>query len=403
MSAPTNTQVACTFPAYRKLADARLSRVSSGSVRQSQGGLPLKSQTIRHVTALCSVMLAFPIATIAVANLAKIPVNRPGGGAAAEITRSPQTRRVEIRVPLGTGHDIARAIASLPPEGGRILLDPGTYLIHQPLVLDRNDVEVSGDQESTILLLANDADCPLVVIGPMETPPTRKVSGIALRKLILDGNRLHQVNECNGGACDNGGISHIRNNALTIRSAEEIRVERVTTRSARSGGIVLEKNSRRIHISDLTSHDNHFDGFAAYETEESFFTRLYLHGNAAAGISIDLRFDRNIISHARLENNGSQGIFMRDSNFNNFNHLTVTGNGAQGIFIAQANDLHNTPCTGNIFSGLEVSGSGGAGLRINDASCIANVIANSTFTLNKEGGVSEVTEKLIARNNVSLH
>ena len=306
-------------------------------------------------------------------------------------------------MPLGTGEDIARAIASLPADGGRILLASGTYILSQPLVLDRNDIEVSGDQESTILMLADHADCPLVVIGPVETPPTRKVSGIALRKLILDGNRLNQLNECHGGPCDNGGISFIRNNALTIRSAEDIRVERVTTRSARSGGLVLEKHSRRIHVSDFTSHSNHFDGFAAYETEESFFTRLYLHSNEAAGISIDLRFDRNIVSHARLENTGSQGVFMRDSNFNNFNHLTVSGNGAQGIFIAQANDQNNTPCTGNIFSDLMVSGSGGAGLRINDVSCIANVIANSVFSLNKEGGVSEATEKLIAQQNVSLN
>ena len=362
----------------------------------------MKSQNIQYITALTAILLGSPLVVFGLQNFLHTP-GQPTNPRPVEITRSAETKRPEIRVPLGTGEDIARAIASLPADGGRILLASGTYILSQPLVLDRNDIEVSGDQESTILMLADHADCPLVVIGPVETPPTRKVSGIALRKLILDGNRLNQLNECHGGPCDNGGISFIRNNALTIRSAEDIRVERVTTRSARSGGLVLEKHSRRIHVSDFTSHSNHFDGFAAYETEESFFTRLYLHSNEAAGISIDLRFDRNIVSHARLENNGSQGVFMRDSNFNNFNHLTVSGNGAQGIFIAQANDQNNTPCTGNIFSDLMVSGSGGAGLRINDVSCIANVIANSVFSLNKEGGVSEATEKLIAQQNVSLN
>ena len=362
----------------------------------------MKTKNIRRVTALSAVLLGSPLAAVGISNLFRNPAPAQKLGI-LEITRSPESQRTEIRVPLGTGADIARAIAALPEEGGRILLASGTYIIREPLVLDRDNVELSGDQESTILMLADHADCPLVVIGPMETPPTRKVFRIALRKLILDGNRFNQANECNGGPCDNGGLSYIRNNALTIRSAEDVRVERVTARSARSGGLVLEKNSRRIHVSDFTSTQNHFDGFAAYETEESFFTRLYLHDNEAAGISIDLRFDRNIISHARLENNGSQGIFMRDSNFNNFNHLTVSGNGAQGIFIAQANDQHNTPCTGNIFSGLTVSGSGGAGFRINDVSCIANVLANSVFTLNKEGAVSEATEKLIAQQNVSLN
>jgi Right handed beta helix region len=363
----------------------------------------MKSKHIPRITAIAAVLLGCPLVVISMRNLFKAPVPRSDGSSTAEITRPPETKRTEIHVPLGSGADIARAIKALPPEGGRILLEAGTYYLREPLVLDRNDVEVSGDQEATVLMLVDHADCPLLVIGPMETPPTRKVSGVALRKLTLDGNRLNQANECNGGPCDNGGLSHIRNNALTIRSAEDVRVERVTARLARSGGVVLEKNCRRIHISDFTSHSNHFDGFAAYETEESFFTRLYLHSNAAAGISIDLRFDRNIVSHARLEKNGSQGIFMRDSNFNNFNHLTVTENGLQGIFLAQANDQNNTPCTGNIFSDLRVSGSGGAGLRINDISCIANVIANSVFSMNKEGGVSEATEKLIARQNVSLN
>ncbi len=362
----------------------------------------MKAKNIRRITAFSAVILGGPLAAVGVSNLFRAPASITQIGN-LQVSRSPESNRMEIRVPLGNGADIAKAIAALPKEGGRVLLASGTYYLREPLVLDRDDIEVSGDQESTILMLADHADCPLVVIGPMETPPTRKVSRVALRKLILDGNRFNQANECNGGPCDNGGMSFIRNNALTIRSAEDVRVERVTARAARSGGLVLEKNSRRIHVSDFTSTQNHFDGFAAYETEESFFTRLYLYDNEAAGISIDLRFDRNIISHARLENNGSQGIFMRDSNFNNFNHLTVSGNGAQGIFIAQANDQNNTPCTGNIFSDLKVSGSGGAGLRINDVSCIANVIANSSFTLNKEGGVSEASEKLIAQQNVNLH
>ena len=357
---------------------------------------------IRRVTALSAVLLGSPLVAVGISNFfrAATPLKST---AEMQVSLSPVLQRTEIRVPLGDWAAIAKAIASLPAEGGRVILASGTYAIKTPLVLDRDDVELSGEQDATILLLADHADCPLVVIGPMETPPTRKVSRVALRKLILDGNRFNQTNECNGGPCDNGGLSFIRNNALTIRSAEDVRVERVTARAARSGGLVLEKNSRRIHVSDFTSTNNHFDGFAAYETEESFFTRLYLHDNEAAGISVDLRFDRNIISHARLENNGSQGIFMRDSNFNNFNHLTVSKNGAQGIFIAQANDQHNTPCTGNIFSDLNVSGSGGAGFRINDVSCIANVLANSFFSLNKEGAVSEATEKLIAQQNVSLN
>lgn len=361
------------------------------------------SPAIRRLTAVGAVALGLPLAAYGVLSIAAPPRPAEAAGAApVVVTRvTPAGLLSEVRVPLGTGADIQRAIFALPASGGRVLLDAGIYSITEPLVMDRDNVELSGDQESTVLQLVDGADCPLLVIGSMETPPARSVSGVTVRKLTLDGNRQGQENECNGGPCDQGGLSHIRNNAITIRGAEDIRVERVTARRARSGGMVLEKGCRRLHVSDFTSHDNHFDGFAAYETEESFFTRLYLHDNVAAGISADIRFNRNIISHARLENNGSQGIFMRDSNFNNFNHLTVTGNGAQGIFIAQDSDNHQTPCTGNVFSNLTVSNSRGAGLRINDVSCIANVLANSSFSANGEGGVSEAGERLIARQNVT--
>lgn len=363
----------------------------------------MKSTSIPRITAVSAMVLSAPLAVFGIHSIVTSSPRQAQMKPGPQPARPVEGRRAEIRVPLGTGEDITRAIAALPAGGGRIVLEAGIYTVRQPVVLDRNDIEITGDQEQTVLQLADRADCPLVVIGPMETPPQRKVSGVVLRRLILDGNRTTQENECNGGPCDNGGLSFIRNNALTIRSAEDIRVERVTARRARSGGMVLEKGCRRIHVSDFTSYDNHYDGFAAYETEESFFTRLYLHSNAAAGISADLRFDRNIISYTRLENNGSQGIFMRDSNFNNFNHLTITGNGAQGIFIAQADDRHTTPCTGNIFSDLAVSNSKGAGLRVNDVSCIANVLANSSFTGNGEGGVSEVSERLLAQQNVDLH
>lgn len=363
----------------------------------------MKSTSIPRVVAISAMTLSAPLAVFGIHSMVTSAPHAAVSKPQPQVTRSPDGRRAEIRVPLGTGDDIARAIAALPASGGRVILEAGIYTVRQPLVLDRDDIEISGDQEQTVLQLADRADCPLVVIGPMETPPQRKVSGVALRKLILDGNRTTQDNECNGGPCDNGGMSFIRNNALTVRAAEDCRIEHVTARRARSGGIVLEKGCRRIHVSDFTSYDNHYDGFAAYETEESFFTRLYLHGNAAAGISADLRFDRNIISYARLENNGSQGIFMRDSNFNNFNHLTITGNGAQGVFIAQADDRHTTPCTGNIFTDLAVRGSKKAGLRVNDVSCIANVLANSSFVENGEGGVSEASDRLLAQQNVDLH
>jgi len=357
----------------------------------------MKIQAFRRFVSVSALLAAIPLTVVGMSNLAT------GSGASREKTpRMPSWQRAEIHLAAGTGQDIQKALHSLPPQGGRVMLGAGTFVISEPLVMDRDHVELAGDQELTILKLADRVDVPLLVVGDMTTPPARQVSGVVVRKLVLDGNRLAQEHECHGGACDQGGLSHIRNNALTIRGAEDVRIEHVTARAARSGGVVLEKGCRRIHISDFTAHDNHFDGLAAYETEDSFFTRLYLHRNEAAGISADIRFDRNIISHALLEKNGSQGIFMRDSNFNNFSRLTIRDNGQQGVFIAQADDAQHTPCTGNVFSELTVTGSKGAGLRVNDLSCVANTLVRSLFKANAQGGVSEAGERLIAQVDVNV-
>jgi hypothetical protein len=364
--------------------------------------MSMNKTSIRRFVAIAAMAASAPLAAV---GLRSLSAGSREGVPRVEtvVTETGAGRRYEVRLKSGTGLDIQRAIAALPAQGGRVILGAGTFTVSEPLVIDRNDIELSGDQELTILKLGDQVNCPLLIVGETETPPTHKVSGVTVRKLILDGNRLAQDHECNGGPCDKGGLSHIRNNALTLRGAEDVRIEHVTTRGARSGGLVLEKECRRVHISDFTSHDNHFDGLAVYETEDSVFSRLYLHSNAAAGISADIRFNHNIISHSRLENNGSQGIFMRDSNFNVFTHLTIDRNGAQGIFLAQADDSKNTPCTGNVFSDLRVSNSKGAGMRVNDVSCIANSVTNSRFEKNGEGGVSEASEKLVALVQVEVN
>lgn len=359
----------------------------------------MKIAAIRRLVSASALLAAVPLTVVGVSNLSA--VSRQTGPVAQGKTVA-SWGRAEIHLASGTGRDIQKALNSLPAQGGRVMLGEGTFMVSDPLVIDRDNIELAGDQELTVLKLSDRMDIPLLVVGDMNTPPARKVTGVTVRKLILDGNRRKQEHECNGGPCDQGGLSHIRNNALTIRGAEDVRIEHVTARAARSGGVVLEKGCRRIHISDFTAHDNHFDGFAAYETEDSFFTRMYLHSNAAAGISADIRFNRNIISHTRLEDNGSQGIFMRDSNFNNFSRLTIRNNGQQGVFIAQADDQPNTPCTGNIFSELTVEGSKGNGLRVNDLSCVANTLVRSIFRANAQGGVSEAGEKLIVQVDVNV-
>ena len=276
------------------------------------------------------------------------------------------------------------------------MLGKGEFSIRQPVVIDRDGIELRGSGPETILRLAGNANCSVVIVGSTTTPVPRIVKDVSVRHLVIDGNREAQIWECCGGPCDAGGLTVIRNNGITIRGAEDICVEHVITRRARSGGVVLEKNCRRIFINNLESHDNHFDGLAAYETEDSTFTQLHLHHNQSAALSFDWQFNRNLIANSRLENNGSQGVFMRDANENSFRNVTIEGNGQQGIFIAQTESLPGTACVGNSFTKLTVTGNHGHGMRVNDASCVGNVVSGSHFASNRQGDISQTCDDLLA-------
>lgn len=285
-------------------------------------------------------------------------------------------------------HAVAAALAALPAGGGVVELAAGTFIITQPLVLDRDEVELRGQGTATMLVLADHANCPVIVIGSIETPPARRVRRVAVRNLLIDGNRERQDFECWGGGCVDQGRAAIRNNGITVRHAQDVGVENVVLRRARSGGIVLEKHCRRIRLHRLEASDNEFDGVAAYETEDSEFTQLHLHHNRSAGFSFDWRFNRNRIADCRAESNGSQGIFMRDSVANTLERLVLRDNAEQGLFVAETRTLPGTACRYNRFVALTVTGNGTQGIRVNDASCNPNTLEDSLVRDNRLEDVS---------------
>lgn len=296
---------------------------------------------------------------------------------------------------------IQRAIDALPPEGGQVIVQAGRYTCTEPIVIDRDHVDLKGEGPATVLQLAAGANAPVLVIGQTSTPPTTARRHIQISDLRIDGNRAHQTLECWGGPCDTGGTMFIRNSGIVLRRVEDVLVERVTAQSARSGGLVSERGSRRVTVRDFTAFDNHFDGLAAYETEDSTFVGLHLHDNLAAGLSFDLRFNNNLISDAVITGSGTVGIFMRDARDNLFEGMLVRRSREYGLFLAQVDADATKPAAGNTFSGLVVSDSGRAGLRVNDASDVDNLVVGAQFVHNAgvcpEAGISEAAPGLVQR------
>jgi hypothetical protein len=86
---------------------------------------------------------------------------------------------------------------------------------------------------------------------------------------------------------------------------------------------------------------------------------------------------------------------MRDSIDNSFTNVHIRNSKEHGIFLAQVDDDVTKPAAGNTFNSLVISGSGGYGILIPDASCTNNLFVASQFINNAAGCYGEAASNLI--------
>jgi polygalacturonase len=287
--------------------------------------------------------------------------------------------------------EIQQALDSLPDSGGIVVLPPGTVTVTYPLLLKRSNQTLRGAGTATILRLADNANCPTIIIGEPVNQPTYTVTNARVDSLFIDGNRSGQQREL---WKEQGEGSEIRNNGITIQRVSDSVVENVVAARCRSGGLVTTLGVQRLLVRGLEAFDNEFDGLACYATTDSRFEDLHLHSNPGAGISLDLNFNGNTISNAQLRAN-DLGIFMRDSRRNQFLNVSIHKSRNHGVFMAQAEVHQLTACVENSFTNLQATNCGGAAFRINDATCKDNTLIGATFKENLHGGLSLAHPELI--------
>jgi hypothetical protein len=295
-------------------------------------------------------------------------------------------------LPAAGGEGIQQALDRVG-AGGQVVLSRGTYIIQQPIILRQDGQTLRGAGRATILGLARNANCPVVILGaPLDKDkgPTRSLH---LCDLVVDGNRTGQQREVwrllPGGA-------GLYNNGVGVWNADDCTVEHVACCHCRSGGLVSTERTRRLRVRDYTAYDNQYDGLACYLTRDSYFSQLNLHDNLAAGISLDLDFDHNVIDGAVLSGN-DLGVFMRQSRDNVFAGLTIRKSRHDGVFMAQSGEatragwrlFPGTQCVGNRFNNLRVSGCGGRAFQVNNDSCTNNFINGGQFLDNAQGGLCQ--------------
>jgi len=295
---------------------------------------------------------------------------------------------------------IQAALDALPAGGGEVVLPPGKIEVRQPIVLRRDSQTLRGSGATTILMLADNANCPVIIMGEPVNHPQATVKNLRVSDLFIDGNRLHQQREL---WKLHGEGSAIRNNGITVQRVGDSVVEHVTCARNRSGGLVTTLGVQRLTVRDLTAFDNQFDGLACYLTTDSLFTDLYLHDNPGAGISLDLAFNHNVISNAVLTAN-DLGIFMRASRENQFLNVAIRNSRHHGVFMAHSETqtpsgwgpAPRSECVYNSFTNLIAMDCGGAAFRVNNTTCTHNIIIRARFEGNGKGGISQAQPNLVA-------
>lgn len=298
-----------------------------------------------------------------------------------------------------SGADIQKALDALPAAGGEVLLPAGKFEIRQPIVLRRDHQTLRGAGPETLLWLADGANCPVIILGEPVNHPRTIVKHLCIRDLAIDGNRHRQQREL---WRLKGEGSEIRNNGITVQAVADSRVENVTCSRCRSGGLVTTLGVAHLTARGLTAFDNEFDGLACYETTQSLFADLCLHNNPAAGISLDLDFNHNVISNAVLTAN-DLGIFMRASRRNRFYNIAIHHSRHYGVFMAHSeretprgwSPVPRTECVNNAFTNLVAMNCGSAAFRVNNTTCTNNVIIRARFEGNLKGGLSLAQPNLV--------
>ena len=304
-----------------------------------------------------------------------------------------------VKLPAGvTAREVQNAIDALPAEGGEVVLPAGQIIVSRPIILRRNHQTLRGEGQETVLLLADNANCPVIIMGEPVNHP-QQISHLRVSDLRIDGNRGQQQREI--WRLEGEG-SEIRNNGINVQNVTDSIIENVTCARCRSGGLVTTLDTQRLTVRGLDSYDNQFDGMACFSTVDSVFKKLNLHDNVCAGISMDGNCSHNRIDEATLATN-DLGIFMRWSHDNKFTDISISNSHNYGVFMAQA-EMYTaqgwqlqpqTECTNNLFTNLIADKCGGPAFRVNDINCTNNVVIGAQFRDNLQGGFSVVQPNLL--------
>ena len=297
---------------------------------------------------------------------------------------------INVITPCNCNEDaskIQQAISAFPVSGGTIYLKAGNFTLANGIHINRSNVTVLGEQ-GTSLRLDDHVNQPVILVGTDIASPgiSDTLKNIRISSLEIDGNRANQDSE------NDPDRNWIRNNGIDIRAVENLWVENVKIHDARSGGIVASWKSRNIFISNSSFYQNQIDGIALYDSENIVVSNFLAYDNIyGAGISLDNKLKQTSFNGGVVKNNGTHGVFARDSEDVNFHDMMIYANDENGVFLHHKSPASGTGVQRFFFQGCSFYDHSGHGfwLRSPVSDSPNNTIIGSVFENNTLGCIKE--------------
>jgi|GEM_PF-2184483 len=253
--------------------------------------------------------------------------------------------------------DPVAAVAGLT-AGGTVFVRAQTscYSLSDMIHIDRSHVSLIGE-EGACLRLADHVNRPVILIGSSSetVPPAERIFDVSVRGLRVDGNRQNQDQE------DAVGLPNVKNNAVGVRGAERVHLERLTLSDARSGGLVISQQASKVFVEEVVLSGNTFDGLAIDGASEVFVEHFVAEDNSFSGVSVDTGTARVQIRDGLIQRNGDNGVFIRYASESSFSDLTIVDNCGYGVFASHASASGGEGLVEIDFADLRIFRNGNAG------------------------------------------
>ena len=247
----------------------------------------------------------------------------------------------------GTSDDVAinAAITALPAAGGQVVLLEGTYNITASVTLNKNNITLAGQGNSTILKRMYNESTNGGVINIAAAATTTQ-------SLYIDGNK--------------GTYSNALNSAIYA--------------STNCAGYTKNKvqNTSIVNTSGVSIY---FAGGACNDNTNQIIQNNYISGSNNAAIRFNYGYSASSIVNNTIQSNAT-GIIISDSYRMVVSNNQITNSTGDAIY-------GDNGCSSHQIIGNEIYSSGGSGIHFNCASGGSNImISNNIVTSSTQNGIS---------------